>query len=407
MPDASPVRILYVDDEELSLKYFRKAFEGRHAIATAIDGQEALRLLARPDHGVGVLISDQRMPGMLGTSLLATVRERFPDIVRILTTAHTDLAGAIAAVNEGQVWHYAVKPWQVPELGVVLDHAVERYQISRERRLLLEEKIHTLQRFIVEDRVRSYAILAKGLASRIRNPVHALKAFIECAPFPRAVEMSDGSVEWRELLEMAKRTSVRTLDIIQGVVDQTCDPAVELASLDLGVLVQGVLDDAGAWDRRDLAVVCCLDAEDLRLQGDAKLLIQLFAALLRRLSCLIGRGRTIAVTCVEGSVLGQDALEVQVRSPDGRADDAGWRRCFGPSGDASSAEMDLLTAFFIAFHHGGDVVIDRGEQVLRGGAGAGFTVRLPRRPVTVNLPAIDQAWQQRLFTHFPALLAGA
>ena len=66
-PRALPV--LFVDDEPGNLELFRMQFEGTFAVRTAASGDEALAILARED--IGVLLTDERMPGMTGVELLA------------------------------------------------------------------------------------------------------------------------------------------------------------------------------------------------------------------------------------------------------------------------------------------------------------------------------------------------
>ena len=83
--------ILYVDDEVHSLKYFEKDFSDSFTILCAPSVDRALALLAEKGNDIGVLITDQRMPGRTGVELLATVRQNWPQVNRILTTAYADL----------------------------------------------------------------------------------------------------------------------------------------------------------------------------------------------------------------------------------------------------------------------------------------------------------------------------
>ena len=55
--------ILYVDDEEMSLKYFRRALEGTFRIFTATNATEGYRVLEDHQEEIGVIMTDQRMPG--------------------------------------------------------------------------------------------------------------------------------------------------------------------------------------------------------------------------------------------------------------------------------------------------------------------------------------------------------
>jgi len=101
-PDATPgFHILYVDDEAISLRYFRQIFEEQYVIHTADNAADAYRILEHYGPRIGVLITDQRMPGESGVALLERARRLNPNIVRILVTAYTDYAAAVSAVNQG------------------------------------------------------------------------------------------------------------------------------------------------------------------------------------------------------------------------------------------------------------------------------------------------------------------
>src|SRR5262247_1030614 len=96
--DYKKFAILYVDDEEKSLKYFARAFEDQFRILTAPTAAEGFTLLERHKDEVGVLMTDQRMPGEKGTWLLEKARQLRPRIIRIMVTAYSDMDAAIAAV---------------------------------------------------------------------------------------------------------------------------------------------------------------------------------------------------------------------------------------------------------------------------------------------------------------------
>jgi len=109
------IRHLYVDDEEKSLKYFTRAFEDQFCIFTASNAQDGLRILEEHRDDIGVLMTDQRMPGEKGVWLLEKARHLRPRIIRILVTAYSDMEAAIAAVNTGAIYRYISKPWDPPQ----------------------------------------------------------------------------------------------------------------------------------------------------------------------------------------------------------------------------------------------------------------------------------------------------
>jgi DNA-binding NtrC family response regulator len=128
--------ILLVDDEPAVREGLALSLRpsGYH-ILEAGSGLEALAALqAGP---VDVIVSDHLMPGMTGLELLAQVRDRFPDTARIMLTGHADMATAVRAINEGEIYRFLSKPCDRVELQVTVHLALERLELERENRRLL------------------------------------------------------------------------------------------------------------------------------------------------------------------------------------------------------------------------------------------------------------------------------
>jgi signal transduction histidine kinase len=135
-PDQSQLKtyaILYVDDELQAGKYFRKGLDKDFTILTASSVDEATAILEKQGDSIGIVITDQRMPGKLGVELLAAVRQKYPAIVRILITAYSDLENAVAAVNAGAVYKYVTKPADLAVLRQILTEALALHQQTIER----------------------------------------------------------------------------------------------------------------------------------------------------------------------------------------------------------------------------------------------------------------------------------
>src|SRR3954452_20369591 len=180
--DYKKYSILYVDDEEKSLKYFAKAFEDQFRILTAANAQDGLKLLEKHKDDVGLLMTDQRMPGEKGVWLLEKARQMRPRIIRILATAYADMEAAIAAVNTGAIYKYVTKPWDPPQLEATLKRGLEFFLVQRERDELLREKMSVLHNMMIADRIMSLGLLAAGLGHHIRNSLVAVKTFLDLAP---------------------------------------------------------------------------------------------------------------------------------------------------------------------------------------------------------------------------------
>jgi DNA-binding NtrC family response regulator len=95
--------VLFVDDELNILKAVKRLLRNEPwEVLSASRPQEALELLDTSP--VQVVVSDQRMPEMSGVDLLAVVRERHPDLVRMMLTGYTEMNVAVEAINRGEIF---------------------------------------------------------------------------------------------------------------------------------------------------------------------------------------------------------------------------------------------------------------------------------------------------------------
>jgi two-component system probable response regulator PhcQ len=144
--------ILYVDDEEKSLKYFTRAFGDKFKILSAATAAEGYRLLEQHRDEIALLMTDQRMPGEKGVEFLQRARRLHPEAIRILTTAYSDFDVAIEAVNSAAIYKYVTKPWDIAQLEMILKQACDFFTEQRERDLLREAKGSAKQEMIISDR---------------------------------------------------------------------------------------------------------------------------------------------------------------------------------------------------------------------------------------------------------------
>ncbi len=101
-------RILFIDDEERILSALKSQFRERYHVFTTTDGNKALEFLRKYQmHGI---VSDQRMPTMVGVELLRQAKEMQPNSVRILLTGYSDLAAIVGSINDGEVYRFISKP---------------------------------------------------------------------------------------------------------------------------------------------------------------------------------------------------------------------------------------------------------------------------------------------------------
>ena len=129
--------VLVVDNEEetrLALTLLSRR-EGYRTL-TAVNAKEATGHLEH-EH-IAVVVTEQRLPGITGIEFLRSARERWPDTVRILLTAYSDTATAIASINEAHVYRYMTKPWNRAEMQSVIRDSVRFHELQRDSRRLYE-----------------------------------------------------------------------------------------------------------------------------------------------------------------------------------------------------------------------------------------------------------------------------
>lgn len=132
-------RVLLVDDDAGVLAALRRVFRAEnYELVFARSGEEALRRLeAGPP--VQLVISDFRMPGMTGSELLSRIRERWPDVIRIMLTGNANTEAVMGSVKEGAVYRFILKPWNDDDLRLSTALALEQYELLRRNRDLERE----------------------------------------------------------------------------------------------------------------------------------------------------------------------------------------------------------------------------------------------------------------------------
>ncbi len=143
--------LLLVDDEENVIRSLRRLFRQEpFTVLTANSGAEGLEILEKQT--VSVILSDQRMPGMIGSEFLKVVKERYPHTIRIVMSGYTELESITSAINDGAVFKFLLKPWEDEKLLAHIRDAFSYHDLKSNNELLAEELQKANAK--LEDRVR-------------------------------------------------------------------------------------------------------------------------------------------------------------------------------------------------------------------------------------------------------------
>ncbi|MDK9707333.1 MAG: response regulator [Desulforhopalus sp.] len=133
-------KVLFVDDEENILHSIKRDLRKRFEIHTAVSGAEALEIM-RKDGPFAVVVSDMRMPVMDGIQLLSTVKDQYPETVRLMLTGNADQETAIEAVNKGQIFRFLNKPCPTSSLVMAIALAQRQYRLITAEKELLDKTL--------------------------------------------------------------------------------------------------------------------------------------------------------------------------------------------------------------------------------------------------------------------------
>lgn len=381
--------ILYVDDEERSLKSFTRAFEDQFRIVTASSARQGLQLLEELKDEVAILITDQRMPGEKGVWLLEQTRQLRPRILRMLTTAYADMESAITAVNAGAIYKYITKPWDPPQLAATLQRGLEFFLVQRERDQLLREKISDMHNLMIADRVVSLGLLAAGLSHHIRNSLVAVKTFLDLAP----VKLQEEKLElhnlrhpdfWKEYHQNVQ-TQVGKINAMLRDLWSASEPRASTFAdpVSLRGTVGTVLDELrGQFAAKNIRVDNLVPDGLPPLLVDKLRFFRLFELLFKDELVTLPSGAAITISArlePEAGPAGEQIIEARLQDNGPGLPQEALRLIFDPFMVRSDSPLEyginLMACFFIVHHHGGKITA-RSEP----GQGTTFILRLVTNP---------------------------
>ena len=404
--DYKKFAILYVDDNEDALEAFALDFGDDFRIFTAPSAQAGLKLLEQHADEIGLLLTDQRMPGETGVWLLERARRLQPTIPRILVTGFTDYADAIAAINSGAIYKYVTKPFNDrADLEITLRQALEFFMVQRERDQLLLEKMSVLRNMMIADRIVSLGLIAAGLSHHIKNSMVAVKTFLEMAPMKMSEEKASATSLrdpefWRDYHQNAQG-QIEKINALLGDLRTSADSnaATQFAdevtlSAAVGAALETLKDQFAA---RKILIENTIPGSLPALHVDKAKFYRLFELLLKDELAMLPAGSKISLAAELQNAGPEDGrrktedgpptsdlrrrpeIVVQISDNGPGLPQEALSVILNPftvsSGTPSEYGINLMACFFIVHHHGGRI-----EARSQPGGGNLFTLRLPLQP---------------------------
>jgi thioredoxin reductase (NADPH) len=227
--------ILVVDDDPQVLAAVRRDLRSKYrdhytvvGVGSGVEALDTARDLKSRGDALAMIISDQRMPQMSGTEVLARSLEYYPQARRVLLTAYSDIDAAVRAINEAHLHHYLSKPWDPPEdrLFPVVDDLLDDWQAERQPeasglRLVGHQwspRSHAIKDFLAGNLI-PYRWLDLERDADARTLVDAAEVGADGLP---ALFFEDGAVarnpEPREVAERLGRPMLATYDLYDLVI---------------------------------------------------------------------------------------------------------------------------------------------------------------------------------------------
>jgi two-component system probable response regulator PhcQ len=384
--DYQKCTILYIDDEEKSLKSFTRAFQNKFRVLSAANAAEGYRLLEQHRDEIALLLTDQRMPGEKGVQFLQRARRLHPKAIRILSTAYSDSEVAIEAVNLGAIHKYITKPWDIARLDAMLKHACELYRVQQERDLLLKEKLSALQKMIV-DRVQNSGLIATQIGHHVRNSLVAVQAFLDLMPEKLLEEKVDmeqlrNSLFWKEFYEQARVEVRRVTELLQDLLiamEKSDSPVLAEVPVDQAV-AHSLQKFAGVFLQKSMTVINQIPPDLPPLMVEQQKFQHFFDLLLKDEITRLPALSQIFVSATLGPRKTQE-VEIQIKDDGPRWTKEALRSAFDPFSNPPDFGINLTACYFIVHYHGGTINVRNREP-----RGIIFTVTFPLRPKMSSPP---------------------
>ncbi len=209
------IQVLFLDDEESIIDGMERLFMREpFAIAATTQVDQAREILSKEK--IKVIVSDQRMSQIAGVKFLREVKEKYPNVVRILFTGYTDFTAAEEAINQGEVYRFISKPWKTTEMLMTIRQSIEHYD------LLAQAHAHEEEIEAANKKLKGMYEMQKEFTSTVshelRTPLASIKMAIDLISRETVGTIND---QQKDILGRAKQETDRLKRLIDDILDLT------------------------------------------------------------------------------------------------------------------------------------------------------------------------------------------
>ena len=131
--------ILAVDDEENNLALINRTLRQNYNLLLASSAEEALTIVEKHGDEISLIVSDQKMPIMEGTEFFKKISEKYPNIIKILLTGHSNLDILVESINECHLFQYILKPFEPEQFCVIIESGIKKYELGSSKTQILQD----------------------------------------------------------------------------------------------------------------------------------------------------------------------------------------------------------------------------------------------------------------------------
>ncbi len=239
-------QVLIVDDEPLVLSSLKNLLELDFIVHTAESGKKALEILAT--NPIKVIMSDQRMPEMMGHEILREAKRISPNTIRILLTGYSDLESIIQSVNAGEIFRYINKPWKaetilsVFKLGAQIYDRLAMFSPPKEP---VTKPTNAENKVLIEVEEKSHAVLfvgyndkeAENLVKQVQSKYQAYQAgsideaLQKIAQKPVSVIISNVEFDKYNAIDFLNTVKSEYPDVVTVILTEVADAELAIRSI--------------------------------------------------------------------------------------------------------------------------------------------------------------------------------